>query len=177
MTRNRHGMPTQTSYRARIFAFRKVGSHYVSMQQYLTVPRSVCVVGHAEHWGTSFLTSRRGWLCLILRSKMMFKESRPRRLTHSGGFPVRNSFPRKNKCGPGSSTIPRNALSLRWLNPNPIIDCRPDALPRFEVLLGGLNRDVAKQKLDLIQLPTRTPTEPSAGSSQIVGRECRNTCL
>jgi hypothetical protein len=46
------------------------------------------------------------------------------------------------------------------------MDCRPDALPRSEVLLGCLNRDVAKQKLDLIQLAARTPTEPSAGSPQ-----------
>jgi hypothetical protein len=61
------------------------------------------------------------------------------------------------------------------LNPNPIIDCRPDALPRSEVMLGCLNRDVAKQKLDLIQLTARTPTEPSAGSPQIVRRKCRNT--
>jgi hypothetical protein len=63
------------------------------------------------------------------------------------------------------------------LNPNPIIDCRPDALPRSKVLLGSLNRDVAKQKLDLIQLTTRTPTEPGAGSSQIVRRKCRNPCF
>jgi hypothetical protein len=38
----------KTSYRARILAFRKVGSHHASMQQYPTVPRSVCVVGHSS---------------------------------------------------------------------------------------------------------------------------------
>jgi hypothetical protein len=63
------------------------------------------------------------------------------------------------------------------LNPNPIIDCRPDALPGSEVLIGGLNRDVTKQKLDLIQLAAGTQTEPSAGSSQIVRRKCSNTCF
>jgi hypothetical protein len=62
------------------------------------------------------------------------------------------------------------------LNPHLIIDGRPDSLPRFQVVLGGLNRDVAEQKLNLIQLTARTPAEPSAGSSQIVGRQCRDTC-
>ena len=67
-------------------------------------------------------------------------------------------------------------LSLRtWLNANPIIDRRPDALPRSKVLLRRLNRDMAEQKLDLIQLTPHTPTEPCAGSSQIVRRKCRDS--
>jgi hypothetical protein len=67
-------------------------------------------------------------------------------------------------------------LSLQaGLNANPIIDRRPDALPRSEVLLRCLNRDMAEQKLDLIQLTARTPTEPCAGSSQIVRRNGSDT--
>lgn len=58
----------------------------------------------------------------------------------------------------------RRAGSRRWLNPYPIVDGRSDALPRSQVLLRGLNRDVSEQKLDLIQLAARTPAEPSAGS-------------
>ena len=54
------------------------------------------------------------------------------------------------------------------LNPNPVVDRRADALPGSKVLLGCLNRDVFKQKLNLIQLAARTPTEPRTGSSQIV---------
>src|ERR1017187_3717227 len=61
----------------------------------------------------------------------------------------------------------RDSAGLRpWLNPNPIIDRRPDTLPRSQVLLGRLNRDMTEQKLDLIQLTARTPAQPSAGSSQ-----------
>jgi hypothetical protein len=40
-------------------------------------------------------------------------------------------------------------------NPNPIIDRRPDALPGSEVLLGGLNRDVAQAEAG--SDPTRHP--------------------
>src|ERR1035438_2021663 len=71
----------------------------------------------------------------------------------------------------------RDSAGLRpWLNPNPIIDRRPDTLPRSQVLLGRLNRDMTEQKLDLIQLTARTPAQPSAGSSQVVRCKRRDTC-
>ena len=92
-------------------------------------------------------------------------------------FRRETAFPGQTSAVPGHRQYPEMHGRRDGLNPNPIIDCRPDALPRSEVLLGCLNRDVAKQKLDLIQLAARTPTEPRAGSSQIVGRECWNTGL
>jgi hypothetical protein len=54
---------------------------------------------------------------------------------------------------PGGSSLP-----LAWLNPNPIIDRRPDALSRSQILLRCLDRYVAEQKLDLIQFTARIPT-------------------
>jgi hypothetical protein len=74
--------------------------------------------------------------------------------------------------------FPGHTSSARaGLNPNPIINCRTDALPGSEVLLRRLNRDMAEQKLDLIQFTTRIPTEPRAGSSQIVRCKGRDTDL
>jgi len=63
------------------------------------------------------------------------------------------------------------------LNPSPIIDLGPDALPRSQVLLGGLNRDMAEEWLDLIKLTARIPTEARAGSSQIVFQNPGNTTI
>jgi hypothetical protein len=57
------------------------------------------------------------------------------------------------------------------------IDRRPDALPRYQVLLRRLNRYMTEQKLDLIQLTARTPAEASAGSSQIVWGKGRDADL
>jgi hypothetical protein len=60
---------------------------------------------------------------------------------------------------------------------HPIIDCRPDALPRSEVLLSCLNRDMAEQKLDLIQFTARVPAKACTRSAKIVWRKGRNAHL
>src|SRR5215469_2475763 len=119
---------------------------------------------------------------LLLPPKMMFKE-----FPHSAlallayctlvVFRRETAFAGQTRAVPGHRQYPEMHCRYDGLNPNPIIDCRPDALTRSEILLGGLNRDVAQQKLDLIQFAACTPTEPGTGSSQIVRRECRNTCF
>src|SRR6202041_789654 len=86
-------------------------------------------------------------------------------------FPVR-SYTRRLRC---ETALPGRAGSARsGLNPNPIIDRRPDSLSRSQVLLRSLNRDMSEQKLDLIQFAARIPTEPRTGPSQIVRCKGRN---
>jgi hypothetical protein len=58
---------------------------------------------------------------------------------------------------------------------NPIVDCRSDALSGSRVLFRCLNRDMAEQKLDLIQFTACVPAEPSTGSAQIVRCKGRDT--
>jgi hypothetical protein len=58
---------------------------------------------------------------------------------------------------------------------NPIVDCWSDALSGSRVLFRCLNRDMAEQKLDLIQFTACVPAEPSTGSAQIVRCKGRDT--
>jgi hypothetical protein len=51
---------------------------------------------------------------------------------------------------PNSSAMSRWGLSAIWLDPDSIIHSRPDALLAAEVSLGGLDRYVAEQKLNLL---------------------------
>src|SRR5579862_8155939 len=62
-------------------------------------------------------------------------------------------------------------------DPDPIVNGCLNPLPGPQVLLGGLDRDMAEQKLNLVKLPARTPAEPGAGSPQIVWRERVNASL
>jgi hypothetical protein len=79
--------------------------------------------------------------------------------------------------GGESSARPNGAV--RWnqrslllsdvrLNADPVVDCVLKALPTAEVFLGGLNRDVAEQELDLVQIPSGITTQASAGPTEVM---------
>src|SRR5215472_12165362 len=68
--------------------------------------------------------------------------ARSPRLTHTRGFQQATAFP---GAVPGHRQYPEMHCRDHGLNPDPIIDCRPDPLARSKVLLGCLNRDMAKQ--------------------------------
>ena len=56
-----------------------------------------------------------------------------------------------------------------------IVHCIAKALFRSQVTLCRLDRDVAKQELDLPQLATGVVTQLRAGSPEIMGRNSRET--
>src|SRR5579864_7899065 len=57
------------------------------------------------------------------------------------------------------------------LDANPIIDGGSNSLLAAQVAFGGLHRNVPQEKLDLLQLPSRSMAEPSTGPPQIVRRQ------
>lgn len=54
------------------------------------------------------------------------------------------------------------------LDTDSVVDGRPDSLLAAQVSLGGLDRDVTKEKLDLFQLGAGGMTQPSACSPQVM---------
>jgi hypothetical protein len=57
------------------------------------------------------------------------------------------------------------------LDANPIIDGGSNSLLAAQVAFGRLHRNVPQEKLDLLQLPSRSMAEPSTGPPQIVRRQ------
>ena len=62
------------------------------------------------------------------------------------------------------------AIRLRF-DPDSIIHGGADALFAAQVSFGGLDRNMAKQKLDLLQFASRYVAQPSAPSAQVVRRQ------
>ena len=54
------------------------------------------------------------------------------------------------------------------LDTDSVVDGRPDSLLAAQVSLGGLDRDVTEEKLDLFQLAAGGMTQPGACSSQVM---------
>src|SRR5271155_3761002 len=109
---------------------------------------------------------------LLISAILMAVGEQPFHLSRCPNFRNRLSLFRREKAFLGITSFVRAGLY-----PNPIIDCRPDALPRSEVLLSGLNRDMAEEKLDLIQFTARIPANACTRSAKIVWRKGRNTDL
>jgi hypothetical protein len=57
------------------------------------------------------------------------------------------------------------------LDANAIIDGGSNSLLAAQVAFGRLHRNVPQEKLDLLQLPSRSMAEPSTGPPQIVRRQ------
>jgi hypothetical protein len=51
--------------------------------------------------------------------------------------------------------------STLWLNPDLVVDCATKLLFAAQISLGRLNRNVAKQKLNLLQFASGQVAEPS----------------
>jgi hypothetical protein len=72
----------------------------------------------------------------------------------------------RNVLSPSVSSA--NRTPSKWkllyrLNPDSIVNRGPNSLFAAEVPLGGLDRDVSKKKLDLLQFPSRRMTQPGVG--------------
>ena len=80
--------------------------------------------------------------------------------------------------GQGAADPPPHISSavLFRLDAHPVIDCVAELLFASEVALRGLDGDVSKQELDLIQLAAGHVAEPRASASQVVRRELLNSC-
>src|SRR6516162_11531895 len=68
------------------------------------------------------------------------------------------------------SASPRIRRIIRF-NAHSIVDGKAQFLLAAEVAFRRLDRDMSKQKLDLIQLPTSKMAEPRATSAKIMRRE------
>jgi hypothetical protein len=62
-------------------------------------------------------------------------------------------------------------LFVRIYDSELVVDRLHQILPHAEVFLSGLDRGVAEQHLDLLQVPARLPTQASARSASIVRGE------
>lgn len=62
----------------------------------------------------------------------------------------------------------RGHVKALWFQTNLVVHSKPKLLFAPQIMLGGLNGDMAKQELDLIELPTGKMTEPGARASEIV---------
>jgi hypothetical protein len=58
-----------------------------------------------------------------------------------------------------------------WLNSDAIVDRSPDALFAPQVSLGRLHRNMAQQKLNLLQFASRRVAQPGTASPKIVWRQ------
>ncbi len=67
----------------------------------------------------------------------------------------------------GRQPFPYRAMrrSTLRLDTDSVVDGRPDSLLAAQVSLGGLDRDVTEEKLDLFQLAAGGMTQPGACSS------------
>jgi hypothetical protein len=52
-----------------------------------------------------------------------------------------------------------------------VVDRDLDVLLRPQIAFGGLDRGVAEQELDLLQIPAVLPAELGAGATQVLGAE------
>src|SRR6266498_2692924 len=64
----------------------------------------------------------------------------------------------------------QSSVRLR-LDAHPVIDSLAELLLASEVALGGLDRDVPKQKLNLIQFAAGKVTQPCASTAKVVRRK------
>ena len=62
------------------------------------------------------------------------------------------------------------ASSARWPDPDFVVDGTSNPLFTTEIAFGRLNRNVPKQKLDLLQFTSRSVAKPCAGSAEVVRR-------
>jgi hypothetical protein len=60
---------------------------------------------------------------------------------------------------------PTAATSRSWLNANSVVDGRRNALRAAQVALRRLNRDVAEEKLNLLQLSACSAAQACAGAT------------
>jgi hypothetical protein len=56
----------------------------------------------------------------------------------------------------------------RGLNSDPVVHGRPNSLLAAEVPFRGLNRNMTKEELDLLQLPSCRVAEPGASPAEVV---------
>ncbi len=68
-------------------------------------------------------------------------------------------------------SVNRSIASAQLLQSQIIIHRDLDVLLGAEIALGGLDRGVAEQELDLLQVPAVLPAELGAGAAQVVGAE------
>ena len=68
-------------------------------------------------------------------------------------------------------TSPPRSPIRRRLDAHPVIDSLAELLLASQVALGGLDRDVPKQKLNLIQFAAGKVTQPCASTAKVVRRK------
>jgi hypothetical protein len=61
-----------------------------------------------------------------------------------------------------------NAHSTRWFYSDLVVDGASNPLLATKISLGGLNRNVTEQKLDLLQFASGGVAKPCAGSAEIL---------
>lgn len=70
-----------------------------------------------------------------------------------------------------SATLPELNASEFWLDADAVVDGGSEPLRAAEVPLGCMHRDVAEEKLDLLQLAASGTAESSTTPAEIVRRE------
>ena len=73
--------------------------------------------------------------------------------------------------GHPSTIASDGALFALWFDPDSVIHGGPDALLAAEISFRSLDRNVAKQELNLLQFASRYVAQPRAGPSQVVRRQ------
>ena len=68
-------------------------------------------------------------------------------------------------------SITRPAFSYRRHSPRLSLTAIYIILLRSQIALGGLDREVPEQKLDLLQIPAILPAQLGAGATEVVGAE------
>jgi hypothetical protein len=69
------------------------------------------------------------------------------------------------------AVTPNRVAHHESLQSQVIVDRDLDILFGAQIAFGGLDRGVAEQELDLLQIPAVLPAELGAGTAQVVGAE------
>ena len=72
---------------------------------------------------------------------------------------------RRGRVAGNPSAITRPARLRFWFDADSVIHGRPDSLLAAEILLGGMDEDVAKQELYLLQFTSGCVAQPRASST------------
>ena len=70
--------------------------------------------------------------------------------------------------------MPESHLWAWRFDPEVIVDCLYQSLPRTQVSFCSFHRPVAEQKLDLFKFPSCGMTQPCASPAQVVRRQIIN---
>ncbi len=68
-------------------------------------------------------------------------------------------------------------VQLIWFDSNLMVDCRSKSLFAAEILFGGLDAHMPKQKLDLLQFAASYMTQPGASSPAVMRRDLAEICF